>query len=245
VLSRGTHSLQLPRRAVLGAVVGAVAAAACASAVAASGTSARPLAHVSTPRAAVATTLPHTLLNDLAVVRAAVRRDARGAHGRRNGALASESLPAWLSAKLAAGTGPFAGVGAEPQLATYVQPSPSVGLWVVPATTGLCDFVPRPLPGEPSHTVGGCDTTATVVAGQDIGEIVPPGGTPIVIGLAPDGISSVLVRNQDGTTQTATVVNNTYAVTGDDEYIELTLQGTGAAAGHVISISPPQAPAGG
>lgn len=85
-------------------------------------------------------------------------------------------------------------------------------VWIVPGAAGACiltgqtSATPLPVPGE---NFVGCDSTATMLAD---GLTIEGGktGAEIVVGLVPDGTTSVTLAPQQGNAQTVSVTNGIF-----------------------------------
>jgi len=120
-------------------------------------------------------------------------------------------------AAIRAGAGPF---GANPALArTALAPTPADSplaprlVSVVPAATGVCL---RVLEAE-GYAQWWCVPSAQAIRGLLIVALLPPSPTPeaatrqFVIGLVPDGVSTVTIRSAGGVGHKLAVQSNVYA----------------------------------
>ncbi len=122
----------------------------------------------------------------------------------------------------------------------YVDLGGGLYVWLYPGTNGACMLWPKADNPSGSGFVGSGDCNSQL-SSIDLGNMVgedpstPGTGGKTVIGLAPDGVTSARVTLADGTTKSASVANNVYAVpVGDAGFTKVTLAGTGPAAGQTI-----------
>jgi hypothetical protein len=100
--------------------------------------------------------------------------------------------------------------GLDPSAAVFIGGTYPV--WVVPGSTAVC-LIDAAM-GTPSVLGGVCGTTS---AAEERGLAVTTenaSGTPIVLGLAPRGNTSVKVTNSNGTTENVPVTSGVYEITG-------------------------------
>jgi hypothetical protein len=96
--------------------------------------------------------------------------------------------------------------------ATELIQTSSGPVWIVPGGAGACILTgqatatPQPVPGE---NFVGCNSTATMLAH---GLVIEGGksGAQVVVGLVPDGTTSVTLTPQQGNAQTVSVANGIF-----------------------------------
>lgn len=98
--------------------------------------------------------------------------------------------------------------GVETGAAKQVQASNGISLWVVPGANKICV--------EDATYAGVCGTVSSADSGSLIMLTGDANGAHTVIGLVPDGNSSVALHHPDGSTSTVPVVNNVYSVSAAD-----------------------------
>jgi hypothetical protein len=91
--------------------------------------------------------------------------------------------------------------------AKLVNVTPTVSIWVVPGSNGICTVVVTP-------QAVGCSSTAATLAGNNIGELIYP-SSETVYGIAPDGNAKVSITTASGQIISVPVVDNVYAYTGE------------------------------
>jgi hypothetical protein len=126
----------------------------------------------------------------------------------RREAVAADKLPGLAADMVAAG--PTSSLGANPALARHaLHRSDGLDVYLVPGRDWLC--------AVDSEGVGTCNRTAEALAGHVLGTATVGASTARVWGLVPDGPAEVSVLHADGSTVTARVSGNAYAIdTGDD-----------------------------
>lgn len=98
--------------------------------------------------------------------------------------------------------------------ATHVAVAPPVTLIVIPGAEGAGVIIGtkrRDGTVDYSATFGHIDS---LLKGNPLMSAGQADGTEVILGLAPDGVSHQPVKLRDGTTVSAPVLNNVYAVTG-------------------------------
>jgi hypothetical protein len=142
--------------------------------------------------------LPTVLVRNFRVFRPASRATARAASdpaGQFPG-VSPDLVSQWVLA-----------VGDSVQITNNV---PGLNLWLIPGSTGTCFMMTtksNPLP------VGGCGSNSRAVAGEQMMALESPAGYPggeVVIGLAPNGNTSVTLTRADGSTESVPVAQNVY-----------------------------------
>jgi hypothetical protein len=117
--------------------------------------------------------------------------------------------------------------------------------WVVPGSTEICLMANATKPGG---SPGGICGSIAAVEQRGIAETTESAsGSPVVLGLVPNGNTSVDVTNANGTKETVPVTNNVYEITSGDP-VSATLRNASGATitRHVPVLSappPPSAPA--
>jgi hypothetical protein len=124
-----------------------------------------------------------------------------------------------MANRLTAPGGPTAEYGLNPSLTQEVAVNPSLHVWLVPGSEGVC--VIQPLQMETGQPVlgayaTGCGSVATASAGGFWGVAGDQGGEQTLVGLAPDGNSTVSVMDAEGSDQRVPVVDNVYVAKGVD-----------------------------
>lgn len=109
--------------------------------------------------------------------------------------------------------------------------------WVVPGTTEVC-LIYGPMP-EGGYG-GVCDTIAAAAHGLAV-YTEGAGHDPIVIGLVPNGNTSVQVTNADGSKESVPVANNVYEIVGHDPSTVNLMEASGTRTTRHLP-SPPPAP---
>lgn len=145
--------------------------------------------------------LGRSLMRGFAVIRRASRTGARAATDSA-GAFPGEMPDRVSQWGLAVGD------------ATAITNSLGFDLWVVPGSTGTC-FV-YTMRSEPQVVgAGNCAPNAMVLTGGLVSGLYSPDGSEeTLIGLVPDGNSSVMVTRTDGSTESVPVSQNVYIVQG-------------------------------
>jgi hypothetical protein len=118
--------------------------------------------------------------------------------------------------------------------------------WVIPGSTEVCLMANAIRPGG---SPGGICGSIAAVEQRGIAETTESAsGSPVVLGLVPNGNSSVEVTNVDGTKETLPVTNNVYEITSGDP-VSVTLKNASGATTTrhlaVLSTPPPSAPPAG
>jgi hypothetical protein len=110
--------------------------------------------------------------------------------------------------------------------------------WVVPGSSEVCLVVgttgSRSVPGAT------CGPTAKAEAGLT-GMTETDSGQPVVLGLAPNGNTSVEVTNADGTTENVPVTNNVYEVVSGKPSTVSLKTASGTPTTESVAIGPPPA----
>jgi len=107
----------------------------------------------------------------------------------------------------------------DPADAQEVSVSATASAWIVPAATGLCEYDPAPVSwvegadGGPGGFAG-CSSVSAVDSGNDVNNEFGPDGQQRVVGLAPDGNSTVTMTATDGLSETVPVIDNVYVAYG-------------------------------
>ncbi len=118
--------------------------------------------------------------------------------------------------------------------------------WVIPGATEICLMANATKPGG---TPGGICGTIPSVEQRGIAETTESAsGSPIVLGLVPNGNNSVDVTNANGTKDTVPVTDNVYEITSGDPVSATLKNASGATTTRhlpVLSDPPPSAPAAG
>jgi hypothetical protein len=164
-----------------------------------------------------------------------LRVGSQGAHSAY--ASAEQPLPA------AVVEGMRAQAGVDPSEAVYtggIYPT-----WVVPGGTTICVVVgttgPTSVPSSACGSISVAEQRGLAISTEN------SNGAPIVIGLAPNGNTSVEATNTDGTTETIPVANNVYEITtGRPDAVTLN-DASGTPTTRYVALPvppPPSAPAG-
>jgi hypothetical protein len=132
-------------------------------------------------------------------------------------------------------------VGMEPSAAVFA--GGAYATWVVPGSTEVClmheALTPQDVPGGVCGSIQAAEHGLAVTS-EDAA------GAPVILGLAPDGNTSVKVTNADGTTESVPVTNNVYEI-ASGEPISVTLKEASGVSEtrHLatLSSSPASAPA--
>ena len=118
--------------------------------------------------------------------------------------------------------------------------------WVIPGSTEICLMANATKSGG---TPGGICGTISSVEQRGIAETTESAsGSPVVLGLVPNGNNSVEVTNANGTKETAPVTNNVYEITSGDPVSATLKNASGATTTRrlpVLSNPAPSAPAAG
>ena len=101
------------------------------------------------------------------------------------------------------------GLGIEADQARYVASADS---WVVPGTDGVC-LLSMNIVGQGVGSAV-CQTIPRAVAGDLVDTATTPSGTSVVTGLVPNGVTSVNVMDETGSTTTVPVVTNVFQIIG-------------------------------
>ncbi len=112
--------------------------------------------------------------------------------------------------------------------------------WIVPGSEQVC--LVHALNG--GGTGGICGTSAAIEQRGIAGTGESPSGSPVVLGLVPNGNTSVDVTNTDGSKETVPVTNNVYEITTGDPVSATLKNASGALTTRhlpVISAPPPAA----
>jgi hypothetical protein len=136
----------------------------------------------------------------------AVEPDQRASYGvtRRSGA-AADRLPQQIADYVGRSVTPE--TGAAPGLSRRALARPlGVAVHVVPARGQICHFV---LGGLVPAT-GSCSPTAEALKGQAITLDNPAPGITRIAGLVPDGVTEVVLRGNDGTTERTVPEGNAF-----------------------------------
>jgi len=102
--------------------------------------------------------------------------------------------------------------GIDPSLARYVAAAKT---WILPGSSGACIQTYRSQgPRTPIGTGGGCTATPAVLAGELVIRSTTSAGVITLVGLAPDGNTTVTITDTDGTARQIPVTDNVYVATG-------------------------------
>jgi hypothetical protein len=127
--------------------------------------------------------------------------------------------------------------GLEPTKAVFA--GGTYPTWVVPGTTEVCLVVgaigTRGVPGSMCDTVARAEAGLALMTESDT-------GSPIVLGLAPNGNTSVTVTNADHTTKSIPVTSNVYEIVGGKPSTVTLKDASGASTSQPVAISPPPPP---
>lgn len=162
--------------------------------------------------------ISRSLRADFSLFLAASQHDVRPASAAGTAEQEMSDLTAALASGGAASSAAAAAGVSSTANATYVQIGSDVYAAVIPGSTGVCFAAAMPTLQatgihEPSRIGMACDTTASVEQhgiGQEL--FSADGSSSEMIGLVPDGNSTVTVANDDGTTATVPVESNIFYV---------------------------------
>jgi hypothetical protein len=114
--------------------------------------------------------------------------------------------------------------GIDPDLARY---APAANTWVLPGSTGVC-LITYGIVG-PGVGSGTCASDSTALAGDFVSfQHKYPDSDIALVGLAPDGNTTVTVTDANGTTRQIPVTDNIYVVTGGNPASITLLTASGA-----------------
>lgn len=132
-----------------------------------------------------------------------------------------------------------------PQEVSGVNPSEAVfaggtyPTWVVPGSSKVCLVAgatgPHSVPSSMCSPISWAEQHGLAIVTEREGRL------PVILGLAPDGNSSVQVAEADGATQSVPVVNNVYEIIGGSPK-SVTIRGTSGALWHRV-VGMPTVPA--
>jgi hypothetical protein len=117
--------------------------------------------------------------------------------------------------------------------------------WIVPGSTEVCLDNSALKPGGGAGGI--CGTIAAFEQRGLAGTTESASGSPVVLGLVPDGNTSVGVTNANGTKDTVPVANNVYEITSGDPVSATLKNAAGTTITRhlaVLSTPPPSAPPG-
>jgi hypothetical protein len=119
--------------------------------------------------------------------------------------------------------------------------------WVIPGSTEICLMANATKPGG---SPGGICGSIAAVEQRGIAETTEgASGSPVVLGLVPNGNTSVEVTNANGTKETVPVTNNVYEITSGDPVSATLKNASGATTTRHLPVlstpPPPSTPHGG
>lgn len=154
-----------------------------------------------------------------------------GAHGAAVSA-GSQPLPAGVAEGMSSSR-----PGVAPSKAVFaggVYPT-----WVVPGSAEVClvagTIGPRSVPSSVCGPIAKAEAGLALMTETDAGQ-------PVVLGLAPNGNTSVKVTNADGTTENVPVTNNVYEIASGKPSTVRLKAASGSPRTDSVAISPPPPP---